>query len=241
MEISLSSYLLNEFRKNKINVIFCDEKHNPSTQLLSLNGCFDSSRKVFKQIEWLNKNRIKVWKKVLYNKLYNQCDLLRIEGISNTDLIEIIKSSDLDDIEGIIAKMYFAKLFGKGFNRRVDNDINTMLNYGYSIIVSIINRSIVSLGYLTAIGIKHRNETNHYNFTYDAIEPFRPFVDKIVYENECSIFDNEIRRKLLEVVYSDCIYKNKKSKIIFVIPQYIKDLVDSIETGKNIIGRIELV
>ena len=103
--------------------------------------------------------------------------------------------------------MYFRGLFGSNFHRRTENSINYALNYGYALLLSSINRSVVSYGYNTSLGLNHQSNRNHFNFSCDIIEPFRPFVDVIVYENMDSDFDKDFKKKLLSV-YSDNIKYN---------------------------------
>lgn len=43
--VSLTTYLLNELSKNKVKVIFCDEKRNPFCELLPYYGSHDTSQK----------------------------------------------------------------------------------------------------------------------------------------------------------------------------------------------------
>ena len=50
--VSLTAYLLSELMKRKIKVIFCDEKRNPSSELVSYYGSHDTSIKVRQQIAW---------------------------------------------------------------------------------------------------------------------------------------------------------------------------------------------
>jgi CRISPR-associated endonuclease Cas1 subtype II len=73
-------------------------------------------------------------------------------------------------------------LFGKKFSRNDDCSINAMLNYGYSIILSVFNREVVANGYITQLGLFHDNMFNQYNLSCDLMEPFRPFVDEKVKE-----------------------------------------------------------
>lgn len=44
--VSLTSALLAELTKKKIKIIFCDEKRNPSSELIPFYGSHDTSAKV---------------------------------------------------------------------------------------------------------------------------------------------------------------------------------------------------
>ena len=48
--VSLTTSLLSELTKKKIKVIFCDEKRNPSSELVSYYGSHNTSNKVKKAV-----------------------------------------------------------------------------------------------------------------------------------------------------------------------------------------------
>ena len=91
--------------------------------------------------------------------------------------IKEIKFNDATNREGHAAKVYFNALFGMNFNRNADNAINAALNYGYSIILSAVNREVVSNGYLTQLGLFHDNMFNQFNLSCDIMEPLRILID----------------------------------------------------------------
>lgn len=115
-------------------------------------------------------------------------ELLRLIKSENSDklkeYLDEIQIGDITNREGHAAKVYFNSLFGNGFYRDdPHNVINKYLNYGYSIIVSLISREIKVFGYLTEVGIHHKGETNSFNLTYDFFEPLRTYVDYFVVKN----------------------------------------------------------
>ncbi len=78
------------------------------------------------------------------------------------------------------------------FTREQENDINAGLNYGYTLLLSIFARELVQTGCFTQLGLKHANQFNDFNLASDLMEPFRPLVIQIIYENKKrSISDNE--------------------------------------------------
>ena len=134
---------------------------------------------------------------------------------------------DSTNREGHAAKVYFGALFGKGFTREIYDDINAKLNYGYSIILSYINREIVACGYLTMIGINHHNEYNPYNLACDLIEPFRVLVDEITYNNINEPFDAEMKIKLVRILEKEVKYE-KKYYLSDAISLYINNILNSL-------------
>ena len=185
--VSLTAALLNELMKRKIKVIFCDEKRNPSSELISYYGSHDTSAKVRKQVEWSKETKTMVWTEIVTEKIRKQRDFLKSLGKEEYQLLEEyvqqIEPGDITNREGHAAKVYFNALFGTKFTRTEDSPINAALNYGYGLLLSACNREIVANGYITQLGLFHDNMFNQFNLGSDLMEPFRPLVDKIVREN----------------------------------------------------------
>lgn len=151
--VSLTTGLLAELSKRKIKVIFCDEKRNPSSELVSYYGSHDTSNKVRKQIAWKQNTKEAVWTEIVTEKIRKQKEILEILGKEESEIlssyIKEITWNDGTNREGHAAKVYFNALFGLDFTRTEDNYINAGLNYGYSIILSAFTREIVANGYIT--------------------------------------------------------------------------------------------
>lgn len=182
--VSLTASLIAELAKRKIKVIFCDEKKNPSCELVNYYGSHDTSNKVRKQINWKKNTKEAVWTEIVSEKIRKQKELLELLGKEESDLLESylkeIAWNDGTNREGHAAKVYFNALFGLEFTRTEDNLINAALNYGYSIILSAFTREIVANGYITQLGVFHDNMFNQFNLASDLMEPFRILVDRQV-------------------------------------------------------------
>jgi CRISPR-associated endonuclease Cas1 subtype II len=151
--VALTTALLNELIKNKVNIIFCDEKHNPQSQLVSLYGRYDCSGILKKQLQWSDKATTDVWTMIVKLKIEKQMQFLQELNCEQAQLlqgyIQDIQGGDLTNREGHSAKVYFNALFGIGFKRGDSTFVNSALNYGYAVLLSAFNREIVSLGYNT--------------------------------------------------------------------------------------------
>ena len=203
--VSLTAALLCELVQRKIKVIFCDEKRNPVSELYAYYGSFDTSAKVRQQLAWDRATMAQVWAEIVREKIHQQQALLQYIGAQDrADLLaqymQDISPDDATNREGHAAKVYFGGLFGLDFTRTQDCAINAALNYGYAIILSAFNREIVASGYITQVGIFHDNMFNHFNLACDLMEPFRPLVDRIVYEAMPFEFEREMRMKLVDVL-----------------------------------------
>lgn len=194
-EVSITFALLNEIVKNKIKLIFCDEKRNPAAEVAPYYSSYNTSEKIRSQIKWDEYIKGDVWQLIVKQKIKNQMDLLKSckkpEYKMLEKYIDEVEFKDATNREGHAAKVYFNALFGKAFSRSDDSNINAALNYGYSILLSSINRQVVSNGYITQIGIFHDNMFNQFNLSSDLIEPWRAIVDDHVYNSVKKIFDQE--------------------------------------------------
>src|SRR5690606_34317749 len=66
------------------------------------------------------------------------------------------------------------------FRGREGDPPNNLLNYGYAILRAIVARGLIASGLIPTLGIHHRNKYNAYCLADDIMEPYRPYVDKIV-------------------------------------------------------------
>lgn len=212
--VSISIPLLNELASNNIAVVFCDEKGLPQSMLLNFDSNLTQGKIISEQLvagEVLKKN---LWKQIIVSKIKNQSLLLNklgLDGESLKPLYMNVKSGDSDNKEGIAARLYFKTLFGKEFTRdRNAGGINAFLNYGYAILRAATVRAALSSGLFPALGIFHHHRSNAFPLADDIMEPFRPFVDKIVYDlfrQNQSELTKENKGKLIASLYCDTYYE----------------------------------
>lgn len=237
ISVSISTYLLKELSDNKINIIFCDDKHNPFGELSSYYSRHNSSKKIREQISWKVSNKDELWSKIVKNKILNQSLLLRKVKSDKYDLIlsyiDDIKVGDKTNREGHAAKVYFNSLFGNNFVRNNSDEVNAALNYGYAILLSTINKEVINNGYLTQLGIHHKNEFNQFNLSCDLMEPFRIIIDNFVYYNQNRKFDKDYKLDIVNIFNNYFMYQNKKYILKDVIKMYIKNTLDSINDSDN--------
>ena len=235
--VSISNYLLKELINHKINIIFCDEKHNPYAELASYYSSHNTSKKILIQSKWSNINKNKLWKSIISNKLLNQYLLLKKLGKEKTDLVHSyigeVLDGDKTNREGHAAKIYFNSLFGNNFIRHNSDKINAALNYGYVIILSTINKEIASNGYCTQIGIHHKNEFNQFNLACDLMEPFRVIVDNFVYHNQDNELDKNTKYNIVNILNNKYKYNKKTYTLKDLLKLYVKNTLDCISDEKE--------
>ena len=230
--VSLTAVLLNELVKNKIKVVFCDEKRNPSSELIQYYGSHDTSLKYKNQLEWSKENKEKIWTRIVYEKIFNQMQFLKKLNKEEYRLLEQYLSelewNDSSNREGFAAKVYFNALYGMDFSRNKECFINAALDYGYSIILSAFNREIVASGYFTQLGLCHRNPFNKFNLSSDFMEPFRILVDEEVYKLEGTEFTKDHKNKLINILNKTIIVDDKNQTVANAIKIYCRSLFSAL-------------
>ena len=231
--VSLTAYLLNELVKEKVKVVFCDENRNPAAEVIPYYGSHDTSAKIRKQLKWTNADKSTIWTEIVRDKIRKQAYNLQKKGYEKSYLMLIQYSQDVEygDVtnrEGHAAKVYFNTLFGNDFSRADDSPVNAALNYGYSLLLALFNREIVSNGYLTQVGIFHDNMFNKYNLGSDLMEPFRPLVDSLVYTMNPVVFETEQKHEMLELFNKMVLIKNRKEYLENAVRIYVKSVFDAL-------------
>ena len=239
--VSITGSLISALSEKKIKVIFCDEKRNPSCELVSYNGSHDNSLKIRKQIAWSEVIKTSVWTEIIAEKIRKQVEFLvaldkKDEALMLMDYIHELEPGDITNREGHAAKVYFNAVFGMEFTRSRDCVTNAALNYGYSILLSFFNREIVSHGYLTQLGLFHSNMYNHFNFSCDLMEPFRIIVDRCVYNNKFTKFQKEEKYILVDLLNSQVCINGTVQYLSNAIRIYCRSVFEAL--NENDISKI---
>ena len=231
--VSLTGILLEELTAKKIKVIFCDSKRSPIAELVPYHGSHDSSMKIRTQVNWEQGIKDHVWRDIVIAKIKKQEEFLREIGQEKqaeflSGYISEVEPKDATNREGLAAKVYFNALFGMDFTRNDDSCTNAALNYGYSMILSAINREVAANGYLTQLGIFHDNMFNHFNLSCDLMEPFRILVDRMVYGENFTEFDKNEKRFMWTLLDKKVLIDGQKQFVMNAIKIYTKSVFDAI-------------
>lgn len=232
-DINITTGLIFKLIDSNIKVIFCDKQRNPQAELIPYYGTHDSSKKIGQQINWQPDYKQYIWTEVIKQKICNQATHLRNIGELDSseklrNYLAEIKPFDATNREGHSAKVYFNTLFGKKFSREQENDINAFLDYGYSLILSMVNREIAKNGQLTQLGLKHSNYFNPYNLSSDLMEPFRIIVDEIVYEIQEQSFKLN-KHRLFTIFQKTYRYNDKEMYLTNIIEHYVKKILTCLD------------
>lgn len=237
-QVCITAALISELMNHQIRVMFCDGKHNPQGELAPYHASYNSYEKISMQLNWKKDQTKYVWNQIVRLKINNQAVLLKKRGkLDDAERLfefrEQVVGEDETNREGVASKLYFSSLFGKDFDRKDSkNQINTFLNYGYSIILSAFNREINSLGYLTQLGIHHIGKTNPFNLSCDFMEPFRPFVDEQIAKG--GIVEENYKKIFMDLLMSEIKYNDKIMIMDNAIHSYVLALLFSLNNNSDL-------
>lgn len=218
--VTLTSVLISKCTEYHINLIICDQKRMPSGLLQPFHRHSRQLSVLEMQLGLSKPFKKRIWQQIVIRKLENQARCLELvhkadEAQKIYAISRSVESGDRTNREAYGARLYFSKLFGMDFNRRENDVKNISLNYGYSIIRSLVARALVRYGFTPSIGIFHDSQTNAFNLADDFMEVLRPFVDVTVsiYVNNDSVWSTEVREKLFSILHYEAVWKDEKQSI----------------------------
>ncbi|WP_276502656.1 type II CRISPR-associated endonuclease Cas1 [Terrimonas pollutisoli] len=242
-QITITQALMAKLLANNTAVITCDHTHHPTGMWLSLDGHTLQSQKFQAQIEATVPLKKQLWQQTVTAKIENQAALLTIQREENKLLLTYareVKSGDSENHEAKAAAYYWKRIFPDflEFRReRYGPPPNNLLNYGYAILRALVARSLTASGMLPTLGIHHRNQYNAYCLADDIMEPYRPFVDRIV----CQIIRGNgkflemtpnMKKALLELPATDVMIEGQKSPLMNAVQRTTASLAKCFE-GKS--------
>ena len=225
-QITITQAAIGALLDNNVAVITCDDHRMPTGLMLPLAGNTTQSERYRHQIDASLPLKKQLWQQTIQAKILNQSAvLLRQRNMECGNMeawAKLVKSGDSDNLEARAAAFYWQNLFGnfKGFNRdREGIPPNNLLNYGYAILRAVVARSLVGSGLLPTLGIHHHNRYNAYCLADDIMEPYRPYVDKLVAEIvdsgvDVSKLTTEIKSKLLSIPVLDVVINGRRSPLM---------------------------
>ena len=228
--ITCTTGLLQALLENLCAVITCDTKSMPLGLLLPLSGNTTQNERFRHQIEASLPLKKQLWQQTIKAKIENQAELLEACMHSEVKCMRIwagkVRSGDPDNIEARAAAYYWKNMYAdlSGFTRdRNGIPPNNLLNYGYAILRAIVARALVISGLLPTLGIHHHNRYNAYCLADDIMEPYRPYVDelvfKIVKEMEYQELTKDIKVKLLSIPTLEVRIGRNRSPLMVAVGQ----------------------
>ncbi len=225
-QITITHQLIRALQANKTAILSCDERHLPSALMLPMVGHVEQTRRYRFQLGASEALKRNLWQQTVQAKIHNQMQVLIKLDKPVKRLCALhrkVRSGDPDNVEGQAAARYWS-LWREGFIRdRYGDPPNALLNYAYAVLRAFVARALVASGLLPSLGIHHRNKYNAYCLADDVMEPFRPFIDLLVYElmEEEGLWEEEhialsppLKARLLSLATLDALYGKRKSPLM---------------------------
>ncbi|RKJ55194.1 type II CRISPR-associated endonuclease Cas1 [Butyricicoccus sp. 1XD8-22] len=235
IKTTVTGRLINKLSEYHILLIFCDETHNPNMFCLGLYSHYKIYGMLYKQLEWDEKIKGEMWRKIVQIKINNQASVLKYLKKDSEVINRMIKLSssvepeDVTNREGIAASIYFKELLGNSFRRErgAIDAFNSALNYGYIVLRSCLARTITAYGLHPAMGIGHRNQYNAFNLVDDCMEVYRPIIDLWVALTikEEDYLTREMKQNLVGRLSATLKISGQKHTVLNSIELYIQSFI----------------
>ena len=234
-QITITQGLMEALLENNCALITCDSKRMPTGLMLPLAGNTIQTERFKSQIEASLPLKKQLWQQTIEAKISNQAAVLKyVTGEPQNNMLKwagSVKSGDSENMEARAAVYYWKTIFADEFFTR-DNDSdgrNGLLDYGYAILRAIVARALVGAGLIPTLGIHHHNRYNAYCLADDIMEPYRPYVDKLVLdileEDSCATISQSVKTKLLGLPVTEVIINEHRSPLMLAVSQTVSSLV----------------
>lgn len=229
--ITLTTGVLDALLENLCAVITCNSQSMPAGLLLPLCGNTTQNERFRKQLDASQPLRKQLWQQTIKAKIENQASVLFHCTGAEIKCMRVwadnVKSGDAENVEARAAAYYWKNFFPHipGFVRDRDGvPPNNLLNYGYAILRAVVARSLVVSGLLPTLGIHHHNRYNAYCLADDIMEPYRPYVDELVWTltaefGETSELTKILKARLLAIPTLDVVIEGKRSPLMVAVGQ----------------------
>ena len=235
-QITITQGLIDALLENNCALITCDSRRMPVGLMLPLAGNTIQNERFRSQLDSSLPLRKQLWQQTIEAKIRNQAAVLRyVTGMEHKNMIkwsDSVRSGDADNMEARAAVYYWKTIFPNDpyfIRDREDEGANALLNYGYAILRAVVARALVGAGMLPTLGIHHHNRYNAYCLADDIMEPYRPYVDKLVVEMLEDGAEDELNAtnkvKLLNIPVIEVKINEKRSPLMIAVSQTVSSLV----------------
>ncbi len=229
-QITLTHGAMAALLDNNASVVTCDDRHMPVGLMLPLEGHTVQQERFHDQLNASLPLRKQLWQQTVQQKIRNQAALLQeLHGVEVGNMRKWageVLSGDSTNLEGRAAAFYWSQMFTTipNFTRSREGAYpNALLNYGYAILRAVIARALVGSGLLPTLGIHHHNRYNAYCLADDIMEPYRPYVDRLVVQTMAACSDVEvttaIKSRLLTIPTLEVYINGQRSPLMVAATQ----------------------
>lgn len=229
-QITLTNALMEALLENNCAVVTCDSLHLPVGLFLPLYGNKVQTERFTDQVEASLPLKKQLWQQTMQSKIRNQAAVLKyVTGETARNMLiwaDSVRSGDPDNMEARAAAFYWKNVIkdNPAFIRGMDDMVNVMLNYGYSVVRAVVARALVGVGLIPTLGIHHHNRYDAYCLADDIMEPYRPYVDKLVIdfidsEGIPERLDTTVKRRLLELPVQEVVIDGVRRPLMLAVNQ----------------------
>ncbi len=244
LQTTITTSALSKLSASGATVVFTDATHHPVGMLTPIQSNTLHAERIRLQVEASQPTEKRSWQHTVKCKILNQAALLDELGLPSTPVKEKaqkVLSNDSTNREAVAASAYWKTLL-KPFECGRDPDgpyPNNYLNYGYAILRACVARALVSSGLHPALGIKHSNKYNSFALADDMMEPYRPFVDRVVYNiataNPPSLtITPDIKKQILTVLTHDTYWEDMRRPLMNSVALTTASLVQALAGSKQV-------
>ena len=183
-QVVLSTSLITACMDAGMAIVTTDRTHTPSGMLLPFHRHHRQAEVAVLQTNISAPLKKRIWQTVVQTKIANQAAALTQCGQNASALLamaRLVGSGDPGNTEARAARAYWPRLFADFIREDGTDKRNALLNYGYAVIRSCVARALVAVGLIPAFGVNHASMSNAFNLADDLVEPFRPYVDRLVW------------------------------------------------------------
>lgn len=227
-QITVTHGLMEALLDNNCALITCDSSRLPVGLMLPLCGHTTQNERFRYQLESSLPLKKQLWQQTIQAKIKNQAKNLQNQGVEAGNMLvwaEKVRSGDTDNLEARAAAYYWKNIFpflDKFYRDRNGIPPNNLLNYGYAILRAIVARALVSSGLLPTLGIHHHNRYNAYCLADDIMEPYRPYVDKLVIDiilsgEDYTHLSTSVKAKLLSIPVLDVVIDGNRKPLMIAV------------------------
>ena len=235
-QITITQGLIDALLENNCALITCDSRRMPVGLMLPLAGNTIQNERFRSQLDSSLPLRKQLWQQTIESKIRNQAAVLKyVTGMEHKNMLkwsDSVRSGDADNMEARAAVYYWKTIFPNDpcfIRNREDEGANALLNYGYAILRAVVARALVGAGLLPTLGIHHHNRYNAYCLADDIMEPYRPYVDKLVVEMLEDGAEDKLNAtnkvKLLNIPVIEVKINEKRSPLMIAVSQTVSSLV----------------
>jgi len=208
--LTWSNTVFTRLSERAVPVVLCAANHAPVACIWPLEGNHLQGARLNAQVQASRPLAKRIWRDIVVAKIRMQGAVLASVG-AEAGAFDMfarkVRAGDPDNQEAQAARRYWPMLLGGDFRRdQAGGGVNALLNYGYTVLRATVSRAICAAGLHPSIGLHHANRANAFALADDLMEPYRPIVDRAVYNlvrDGCAEISSEAKTVLASLTALD--------------------------------------